>query len=93
MVIDILSQHKLCEADGESFDSFQNIEQLNKCLITLKEDYKDLQKQGILCENESEFQGYYIINHIDGDIYDYISNISTPSVRYSPQVKLALQVI
>ncbi|KAI0100728.1 hypothetical protein GGR51DRAFT_531465 [Nemania sp. FL0031] len=46
---------------AEDFSEQQEIEQLGKTLISLKEVYDDCVEQGIQCVNEAEFRGYYII--------------------------------
>ncbi|KAI1153481.1 hypothetical protein F4825DRAFT_414845 [Nemania diffusa] len=54
----------LLSQDGfaaEDFSEQQEIEQLGKTLISLKEVYDDCVEQGIHCANEAEFRGYYIV--------------------------------
>lgn len=54
----------LLSQDGfaaEDFSEQQEIEQLGKTLISLKELYDDCVQQGIECANEAEFRGYYIV--------------------------------
>ncbi|KAI0865222.1 SAC3/GANP/Nin1/mts3/eIF-3 p25 family-domain-containing protein [Xylaria cubensis] len=54
----------LLSQDGFAADDFseqQEIEQLGKTLISLKELYDDCVEQGIECANEAEFRGYYIV--------------------------------
>ncbi|KAI1284770.1 SAC3/GANP/Nin1/mts3/eIF-3 p25 family-domain-containing protein [Xylaria sp. FL0933] len=46
---------------AEDFSEQQEIEQLGKTLISLKELYDDCVEQNIDCENEAEFRGYYIV--------------------------------
>ncbi|KAI0402023.1 hypothetical protein F4802DRAFT_578149 [Xylaria palmicola] len=46
---------------AEDFSEQQEIEQLGKTLISLKELYDDCAEQGIECVNEAEFRGYYIV--------------------------------
>ncbi|KAI0118565.1 SAC3/GANP/Nin1/mts3/eIF-3 p25 family-domain-containing protein [Hypoxylon sp. NC0597] len=43
------------------FSEQQEVEQLGKTLISLMEVYDDCAQQGIECENEAEFRGYYIV--------------------------------
>ncbi|CAJ2507210.1 Uu.00g083960.m01.CDS01 [Anthostomella pinea] len=45
----------------EDFSEQQEVEQLGKTLMSLKELYDDCVQQGIECENEAEFRGYYLI--------------------------------
>ncbi|KAI1115894.1 hypothetical protein F5Y14DRAFT_409662 [Nemania sp. NC0429] len=54
----------LLSQDGfaaEDFSEQQEIEQLGKTLISLKELYDDSVEQGVECANEAEFRGYYIV--------------------------------
>ncbi|KAI1425901.1 hypothetical protein F5Y12DRAFT_325191 [Xylaria sp. FL1777] len=54
----------LLSQDGfaaEDFSEQQEIEQLGKTLISLKELYDDCVAQDIECANEAEFRGYYIV--------------------------------
>ncbi|KAI0443940.1 hypothetical protein F4803DRAFT_513376 [Xylaria telfairii] len=54
----------LLSQDGfaaEDFSEQQEIEQLGKTLISLKELYDDCVEQGIECANEAEFRSYYIV--------------------------------
>ncbi|KAI0471692.1 SAC3/GANP/Nin1/mts3/eIF-3 p25 family-domain-containing protein [Xylariaceae sp. FL0804] len=46
---------------AEDFSEQQEVEQLGKTLISLKELYDDCVEQGVECENEAEFRGYYIL--------------------------------
>ncbi|KAI1852395.1 hypothetical protein JX266_002573 [Neoarthrinium moseri] len=45
----------------ESYSEQQEVEQLNKCLMTLRQRYKDCADMGIACENEAEFRAYYVL--------------------------------
>lgn len=59
----VTALHLLSKPDfgHEGFSEQQEIEQLSKTLISLMEAYEDCAKEGIVCENEAEFRGYYII--------------------------------
>lgn len=59
----VTALHLLSQPDfaHESFSEQQEIEQLSKTLISLMEAYEDCAKEGIVCENQAEFRGYYII--------------------------------
>ena len=46
---------------AEDFSEQQEVEQLGKTLISLKELYDDCIEQNIECPNEAEFRGYYIV--------------------------------
>ncbi|KAI1496769.1 hypothetical protein F5X99DRAFT_50818 [Biscogniauxia marginata] len=45
----------------DDFSEQQEIEQLGKTLMSLKELYDDCAQQGIQCQNEAEFRGYYVV--------------------------------
>lgn len=59
----VTALHLLSQDDfaAEDFSEQQEIEQLGKTLISLKELYDDCVEQGIECANEAEFRGYYIV--------------------------------
>ncbi|KAI0596746.1 SAC3/GANP/Nin1/mts3/eIF-3 p25 family-domain-containing protein [Biscogniauxia sp. FL1348] len=54
----LLSQEGFAQED---FSEQQEIEQLGKTLMSLKELYDDCAQQGIECQNEAEFRGYYVV--------------------------------
>ncbi|KAK6080164.1 GANP/Nin1/mts3/eIF-3 p25 family protein [Seiridium cupressi] len=45
----------------KDYSEQQEVEQLSKSLMTLKQRYKDCADMGIVCENEAEFLAYYIV--------------------------------
>ncbi|KAG6006244.1 hypothetical protein E4U21_007207 [Claviceps maximensis] len=47
----------------EDFVQQQELEQLGKALLSLRDVYDDCEEQGIECENESEFRAYYLLFH------------------------------
>ncbi|KAK5993330.1 SAC3 family protein 1 [Cladobotryum mycophilum] len=48
---------------GEDFVEQQELEQLGKALLSLRDLYDDCNAQGITCPNEAEFRAYYLIFH------------------------------
>ncbi|PTB67947.1 hypothetical protein BBK36DRAFT_1115131 [Trichoderma citrinoviride] len=48
---------------GEDFVEQQELEQLGKALLSLRDLYDDCNAQGIACENEAEFRAYYVLFH------------------------------
>ncbi|CEP06960.1 hypothetical protein, partial, partial [Parasitella parasitica] len=58
----ILSLHEMCEVS--QFSMQQEMEQLNKVLLSLIEFYDDLRLQGIESENEAEFRAYFLLSHL-----------------------------
>lgn len=47
----ILCAYLLCEEDMSDFDPKLNSENLNKCLLSLKEFYRDLRHQKVQCRS------------------------------------------
>lgn len=47
----------------EDFVQQQELEQLGKALLSLRDVYDDCNEQGIKCENEPEFRAYYLVFH------------------------------
>lgn len=45
----------------KDYSEQQEVEQLSKTLMTLKQRYKDCGDMGIMCENEAEFLAYYVV--------------------------------
>lgn len=87
----IMSEHKLCEEDGRNFDEFQNMEQLNKCLISLRHFYEDLRQEGIECANEPEFRAYFVLTHIEGDVLAYCTQMTNKALN-SKEVQFVLKI-
>lgn len=61
----VTSLHLLSE-EGKAPEEFveqQELEQLGKCLLSLRDLYDDCSDQGIACENEAEFRAYYLVFH------------------------------
>ena len=61
----VTSLHLLSE-DGKAPEDFveqQELEQLGKCLLSLRDLYDDCSEQGIDCENEAEFRAFYLLFH------------------------------
>lgn len=46
---------------AEDFSEQQEIEQLSKTLMSLRQRYKDCADMGVVCENETEFRAYYVL--------------------------------
>jgi hypothetical protein len=81
------------------FDPFQNLEQLRKVLTTLSELYEDGHKQMKLnkvsfeFENESEFQAYRILAHLDDPLEVFSENSHIPKgVKQSLTFQSALEL-
>lgn len=57
----ILCAYLLCEEDMSDFDPKLNSENLNKCLLSLKEFYRDLRHQRVRGRYSTLLALYYII--------------------------------
>jgi len=91
----ILCEYELCDDQTEEFVSFQNVEQLNKCLISLRQFYDDLGRRrgGHFFEHEAEFRGYFLLTHIHdaANIRLYISE--TPEeLLHTREIQFVLRV-
>ena len=102
----VTALHLLSRPDfaTDGFSEQQEIEQLSKTLISLMEAYEDCAKEGILCENEAEFRGYYIVFNagdpalMENDllksadardsIWDLVVSTDYPFVVWIPQIDL-----
>ncbi|KAK2594919.1 actin cytoskeleton and mitosis protein [Conoideocrella luteorostrata] len=61
----VTSLHLLSQ-EGKASEDFvqqQELEQLGKALLSLRDVYDDCGEQGVKCENESEFRAYYLLFH------------------------------
>jgi hypothetical protein len=63
------------------FDQRLNIENLNKCLLSLRHCYDDLARKNILCPNEAEFRSYDILLNLCD------SNVFNQSCQYRQEIQ------
>ncbi|XP_047145811.1 uncharacterized protein LOC100208238 isoform X1 [Hydra vulgaris] len=90
----IFCSHHLCEEDLQIFDPKINLENLTKCLQTLKHMYEDLwNEKGISSPNEVEFRCYQILLNLNNADTLREAVCFREEVRKSYQVKFALQVL
>lgn len=91
----ILSEHRLAGSDPAVFSSKQNREQLDKCLISLREMY-DLRRELNLptSPNEPEMQAYYMLLQMSGQqtCVQLLKGYSS-DVRNSLPIQFALHVV
>ena len=89
----IFSSHYLCEQELHVFDPKMNLENLTKCLQTLKHMYEDKWKENKEANaNESEFRCYQILLNLnDGDMLREVMHFRE-DIRVSMPVKFALKV-
>ncbi|EME31142.1 Germinal-center associated nuclear protein [Galdieria sulphuraria] len=89
----ILSEQRLCEEDSSVYSSRQNMEQLDKCLISLREMYRERRAKGLTTSvNEGEFQAYYVLSHFDPHSILAVCRELDIHVLKSRQVEFALKV-
>ncbi|KAI6176518.1 SAC3-GANP domain-containing protein [Aphelenchoides bicaudatus] len=88
----IYASYCMSDLDSKVFDKRMNIENLSKCLQTLRHMYDDLSKKSIFCESEPEFRAYDILLNL-GDS-NVLSSTHTyhRSVRNAPMFKLAMKL-
>ncbi|KAI9149180.1 SAC3 family protein 1 [Paramyrothecium foliicola] len=80
---------------AEDFVEQQELEQLGKALLSLRDVYDDCDSQGIVCENEAEFRAYYLIFHAnDPNIMETLQRQWRPSLwRDSDEVRTAVSLV
>lgn len=87
----IAVEHRLCEdVEFQTNHRQQNWEQLNATLVSLREIYVDLASRGVVCVNESEFQGYLLMMQMDGPILQLSMGLSAQVLTSAP-VQFALE--
>lgn len=79
----------------EDFVEQQELEQLGKALLTLRDIYDDCAAQGIECENEPEFRAFYLVFHAnDPNIIEILQRQWRPSLwRDSDHVRTAVSLV
>lgn len=91
----ILSEYLLSGLSTEKFSSKQNREQLDKCLISLREMY-DLRRDNKLptSQSEPEMQAYYVLAHMSEPkkCVQLLSGFA-PEVRRSKALQFAFKVV
>ena len=91
----LLSYFLLYKETTETFSNQQNMEQLCKCLVSLREMYDARRAERLpTSKYEPEMQAYYIIVQKDSPTL-YVQTIKglTKAVRKSPQVALAMDMV
>lgn len=79
----------------EDFVEQQELEQLGKALLSLRDLYDDCNVQGITCENEAEFRAYYLVFHaMDPNIIETLQRQWKPNLwRDSDEVRTAVSLV
>ncbi|KAJ4141338.1 actin cytoskeleton and mitosis protein [Fusarium equiseti] len=88
----------LLTQDGQAPEDFveqQELEQLGKALLSLRDAYDDCNDQGIRCENEPEFRAYYLIFHAyDSNIIETLQRQWKPNLwKDSDEVRTAVSLV
>lgn len=86
----IVAGHRLAEQDRATFDAFQNQEQIDKTLVSLKDMYSDLYKKGVLCPNEAEMRAYYVLLDLSSPTPPYYD--VRPDIYSTPEMQFAIKV-
>lgn len=93
----VTSLHLLSEEGNrpEDFVEQQELEQLGKALLSLRDLYDDCNGQGIQCENEAEFRAYYLIFHgSDPNIIEILQRQWRPSLwKDSDEIRTAVSLV
>lgn len=93
----VTALHLLSE-DGKAPEDFveqQELEQLGKALLTLRDIYDDCNAQGSPCENEAEFRAYYLVFHAnDPNIIETVQRQWRPSLwKNSDLIRTAVSLV
>ncbi|KAF4119686.1 hypothetical protein GMORB2_4595 [Geosmithia morbida] len=93
----VTALHLLSQKDirPEEFVEQQELEQLGKTLLSLRDLYDDCNAQGITCENEPEFRAYYLIFHArDPSILETLQRSWRPELwKDSDEVRTAVSLV
>ncbi|KAJ3372343.1 hypothetical protein HDU91_003953 [Kappamyces sp. JEL0680] len=87
----IMSLNDLCSVQG--FGLVQEVEQLQKTLLSLMEFYREMKEKSIDMPNEAEFSAYYVLLFPwGGDVPSKVESEVRPAVFVDHQVQLALKL-
>ncbi|PHH71519.1 hypothetical protein CDD80_5228 [Ophiocordyceps camponoti-rufipedis] len=93
----VTSLHLLSQAKikVEGFVEQQELEQLGKTLLSLRDVYDDCQVQGVTCENEAEFRAYYLLFHgRDSSVLETLQRQWRPSLwQDSDEIRTAVSLV
>ncbi|PFH58480.1 hypothetical protein XA68_13608 [Ophiocordyceps unilateralis] len=83
------------EKKDDKFVEQQELEQLGKTLLSLRDVYDDCNEQGITCENEAEFRAYYLLFHgRDSGILETLQRQWRPSMwQDSDEIRTAVSLV
>ncbi|KAK7432735.1 actin cytoskeleton and mitosis protein [Neonectria magnoliae] len=79
----------------QDFVEQQELEQLGKALLSLRDLYDDCNEQGVVCENEAEFRAYYLVFHaFDPNIIETLQRQWKANLwRDSDEVRTAVSLV
>ncbi|RDA87490.1 hypothetical protein CP532_1652 [Ophiocordyceps camponoti-leonardi (nom. inval.)] len=79
----------------DTFVEQQELEQLGKTLLSLRDVYDDCNEQGIACEHEAEFRAYFVLFHgRDSGILETLQRQWRPSLwQDSDEIRTAVSLV
>ncbi|KAH7152354.1 SAC3/GANP/Nin1/mts3/eIF-3 p25 family-domain-containing protein [Dactylonectria estremocensis] len=79
----------------QDFVEQQELEQLGKALLSLRDLYDDCNEQSVVCANEAEFRAYYLVFHaFDPNIIETLQRQWKPNLwRDSDEVRTAVSLV
>ena len=88
----IICSERICAEGVAVFGPKINIDNLKKCLQTLKYIHHDFREKSIKCVNEPEFRAYIILLNLHNG--SFISELRTlpPWIQISLEVKFAFEI-
>jgi hypothetical protein len=92
----ITSLHYMSDSviDVDDYSEQQDLEQLSKTLVSLKQAYDDCKVRGITCENEKEFRAYYVLFFANiPDILETVQDWGWEFWGESEQIKDAVSLV
>lgn len=93
----VTALHLLSQKDvrPEDFVEQQELEQLGKSLLSLRDLYDDCNAQAIVCPNEAEFRAYYLIFHArDPNILEMLQRSWRPELwQQSDEIRTAVSLV
>lgn len=93
----VTSLHLLSQSGNtpEDFVEQQELEQLGKSLLSLRDLYDDCNVQNIVCDNEAEFRAYYLLFHAqDPNIMEVLQRQWKPQLwKDSDEVRTAVSLV
>ncbi|PHH64989.1 hypothetical protein CDD81_3626 [Ophiocordyceps australis] len=92
----VTSLHLLSRSgkDDERFVEQQELEQLGKTLLSLRDVYDDCNEQGIVCQNEAEFRSYFLLFHArDPSILETLQRQWKPRLWHDKHIAKAVALI